>query len=192
MQSNPRSIISIRPPSSTGNWSVVALDRRLPETVESERELQAGCAGFELWVKPPPDECEVSGIEALAHSESLLRWHRDNAIKVLQNGLTRDLRSLKAVHLAPRLLAAVLPPEDAPERFARVLHVRQLAAMVVQSRQAVASGLSTGEQALLARLELLSQPAHEPETADDEDDATVTLVALPLRATGLAVSAALR
>lgn len=196
MQSTPRSIISVRPPSSTGAWSLVSLDRRLPDSVEPERELQAGSGGFELWVKPLPEECDCTGIDTLAHSPQLLRWHRENAIKVLLAGLTRDLRTFKSTHWATPLLERVLPPAAGPDRFARVHHVRQLAAVVVHARRAVAAGLSRGEQAVIAALELLPvdrAATHAPcYAAEEEGGIVLPMMARSFRGSSGAPAASMR
>lgn len=160
-------VITFRPPARTGAWSLAALARRIPDAVHEARELRAGFEGLELWIRELAEPCESEqAFEALAHSPTLRNWHRDNARKVVQQALMRDLRAFHAVHLGAELASAVLPRCEAAQDDAavRVRHVRELAALLAEARAAMeAQGLS-GEAALRGALQLRGQgePATTP------------------------------
>ena len=150
-------VITIRPPARTKVWSLAALARRMPEAVHGERELRAGFEGIELWIKELADPCESArAFEALAHSPTLLSWHRDNARKVVQQALMRDLRAFHAVHLGAELADAVLPScQAAGEQAAvRVRHVRALARLLVRAGELVVERDLRGDAALHEALRL--------------------------------------
>lgn len=200
-------VITIRPPARTRAWSLAALARRIPEAVHGERELRAGFEGIELWIKELADPCESrQAFESLAHSPTLLNWHRDNARKVVQQALMRDLRAFHAVHLGAELAGAVLPPCEAVNEQAavRVRHVRELAGLLVRASELIAQQDLRGDAALQEVLRLrraggavpiqasvpakAASAAQEDEAAPatdtaDEDDALVQCASFPVACT---------
>lgn len=193
-------VITIRPPARTRAWSLAALARRIPEAVHGERELRAGFEGIELWVKELADPCEATqAFEALAHSPTLLSWHRDNARKVVQQALMRDLRAFHAVHLGAELAGAVLPScQAAGEQSAvRVRHVRELARLMVHAGELMRQHDMRGDAALHEALRLRREPGivcaelsaaaadagsqgeRDPVTGTADDDAVVQCVSFP-------------
>lgn len=192
-------VITIRPPARTRAWSLAALARRLPAAVHGERELRAGFEGIELWVKELADPCEATqAFEALAHSPTLLSWHRDNARKVVQQALMRDLRAFHAVHLGAELAGAVLPSCQAAGELSavRVRHVRELARLLVHAGELMRQQDMRGDAALHEALRLRcepvavctepsaiagagAQPERDPVAETADDDAVVQCVSFP-------------
>lgn len=207
-------VITIRQPARTRAWSLAALARRIPAAVHGERELRAGFEGLELWIKELAAPCESKqAFEALAHSPTLLSWHRDNARKVVQQALMRDLRAFHAVHLGAELAGAVLPScQAAGEQCAvRVRHVRELARLMVHAGELMRQQDMPGDAALHEALRLRREPAavcaelaaaaadattqgeRDPVTETADDDAVVQCVSFPpVRRSREAAGSALR